>query len=324
MHCEFVIPGLFSSRCEDRLPALELLLARARQRDAASHTLEGWLAAAFGLGEEALAAGALTLGAAGGDTGEGSWVRADPVHLRLMRDRLILVPPEALAIAPEEAGAICEALNRHFGGALELRVVDPRRWCARAAQDLGPQNTPALEAAGREVALARDSGPLLTEMQMLLHAHPVNAAREARGEPPINSLWLWGGGQVPKPSSRWDTVLADEPLARGLARLARAGSRPLPSSADAWLEGAPQDGRCLVVLDALRAPAALGETASYDENLKALEAAWFVPLLAALRSGRAGMVTLHVPDGGQPASFEAVRGDLRRIWRRPRALERYA
>ena len=31
---------------------------------------------------------------------------------------------------------------------------------------------------------------LLTELQMLLHAHPVNAARAQRGARPINSLWL--------------------------------------------------------------------------------------------------------------------------------------
>jgi len=34
------------------------------------------------------------------------------------------------------------------------------------------------------------------------------------------------------------------------------------------------------------------------------------------------MLSLHVPDAA--ASFETVRGDLRRFWRRRRALERYA
>jgi hypothetical protein len=34
------------------------------------------------------------------------------------------------------------------------------------------------------------------------------------------------------------------------------------------------------------------------------------------------MVTLHVPEAG--ASFETIRGDLRRFWRRARALESYA
>jgi len=41
-----------------------------------------------------------------------------------------------------------------------------------------------------------------------------------------------------------------------------------------------------------------------------------------LREGRVGMVSLHVPEAG--ASFETIRGDLRRFWRRTRALESYA
>jgi len=33
---------------------------------------------------------------------------------------------------------------------------------------------------------------LTNEMQMLLFSHPANAAREVRGELPINSLWFDG------------------------------------------------------------------------------------------------------------------------------------
>ena len=47
-------------------------------------------------------------------------------------------------------------------------------------------------------------------------------------------------------------------------------------------------------------------------------------LLGALRAGRAGMVTLHVPDGAEEVSFETIRGDLRRFWRRAKPLEHYA
>jgi hypothetical protein len=117
-------------------------------------------------------------------------------------------------------------------------------------------------------------------------------------------------------------VLANEPLAIGLARLAQARHRPLPASALAWLERAPDDGRHLVVLDSLRAPFALSEAAAYCEALEAMERDWFAPLLGALRAGRVGMVSIHVPEAG--LSFEAIRGDLRRFWRRPKALARYA
>ncbi|MGH8222196.1 MAG: regulator, partial [Woeseiaceae bacterium] len=82
-------------------------------------------------------------------------------------------------------------------------------------------------------------------------------------------------------------------------------------------------GRHLLVLDALRAPLALSQSAGCRAGVEALERDWFAPLLGALRAGRVGMVSVHVPDGGERASVETIRGDLRRFWRRRRALEHY-
>jgi hypothetical protein len=151
----------------------------------------------------------------------------------------------------------------------------------------------------------------------------VNLARETRGEPAVNSVWLWGVGSTPQVgASRWKSVCSDDPIALGLARLAGASARRLPESASAWLESARQEGRHLALLDALRAPLALGQSAEYGECIATLERSWFAPLLAALRAGQVGMVTVHVPDS-LGASFETVRADLWRFWRRPRSLEKY-
>jgi hypothetical protein len=323
MHCELVVPGLFAAAAAMRAPALELLLARGRGRGGESQRLEGWLREAFGLGEQQLAAGALTVSHAG----EAFWARADPVHLRLMRDRLILVPAAAFSVSAAEASALCEALQRHFP-ALAFEPVEPSRWCVRLAGDLqGVSTENPLDLAGREVGLAMPAAghQLVNEAQMLLHAHPLNAAREARGEPAVNSVWLWGAGRAPRvPPSPWQSVSADDPLVLGLARAAGTRHRTLAGSAAAWLERSPEEGRHLVVLDALRAPLALSQQAECRAVLEALERDWFAPLLGALRAGRVGMVSVHVPEGGERSSFETIRGDLRRFWRRPRALERYA
>jgi len=72
------------------------------------------------------------------------------------------------------------------------------------------------------------------------------------------------------------------------------------------------------LLDALRAPSALGDRDAMAQGLRALEERWMAPLLAALRAERIGMVTVHAPEAG--LSFETIRGDLRRFWRRPRPL----
>jgi hypothetical protein len=310
MHCELVVPGLFGGGAVSRFAALELLLARGRRSGKPAQALEDWTQSAFELGDGPFPAGPLTM------PREQGWVRADPVHLRVLRDRMVVVPAEALELSADEAHAFCDGLNAEFPDQ-EFTVVQPRRWCARGLET--KEDRPALEAAGREPE-ARQASALLTEVQMVLHAHPVNDAREARGEPPVNSVWFWGGGRAPGASSRWQSVSADDPAILGAARLAGAHHRALPRSAAEWLERLPGEGRHLAVLDALRVPLALQENPA-DEKL-ALERDWFAPLLAALRAGRIGMVSVHVPDAG--VSFETIRGDLRRFWRLPKSIERYA
>lgn len=330
MHCELLVPGLFAGDPAGPLPAIERVLARGRASSAGRCTMQHWLQDAFELGDRPPAAGALTVLGAGGDPGDACWMRADPVHLRVMRDRLVLVPGHALGIEPEEARALCEALNRHFAPQTSFEAVDALRWCARVPGEPAYEADCPLDAAGRDVDLASPAARgtphrLLNEAQMLLHDHAVNAAREARGEPPVNSVWLWGAGRRPAAAAcRWQTVAADEPVALGLARLAGARARALPASAQAWLDQCPGDGRHLAILDRLRAPLALAEAAQYREALGSLERDWFAPLLAALRAGRIGMLTVHVPDGAECMSYEAIRGDLRRFWRRARRLHEYA
>jgi hypothetical protein len=320
MHCELVVPGLFAGGGTTRFRALELLLARGRRSASEPQRLEDWVQQAFDLGEGSYPAGALTLAAQGADHGEDSWARADPVHLRVVDDKLVVVPAEAFALPAEEARALCEALNAHFAG-MEFTVAQPRRWYARLARI--EERRPALDAAGTALGLPKQAAPLLTEIQMVLHAHPVNEAREARGEPAVNSLWLWGAGRAPRARAPWQSVAADDPAVLGAARLANARQRALPRSAHEWLERLPEEGRHLAVLDALRAPLALSPD-TLESEVETLERDWFAPLLAALRRGRTGMVTLHVPDAAEALSFETIRGDLRRFWRLRRPLKNYA
>ena len=319
MHCELLVPGLFRATNPSRFPALELLLARGRRRSKKAHTLEHWLQGAFGLGDGPFPAGALTLRGQGRDPGAARWVRADPVHLRLMRERAVVAPAEAFDISSEEAEALCGALNAHFAD-LEFTPVDARRWCARIEAPV--EERPALDAAGEDAQVRQAGAALLTEVQMVLHAHSVNEAREARGEPTINSVWFWGAGRLESAHCAWHSVAADDPAIVGAARLAGARQRALPRSAAEWIERLPQEGRHLAVIETLRAALALEQ--DVNGRIAALERDWFAPLLVALRSGRIGMVSLHAPDGAQALSFETIRGDLRRFWRLPKNIERYA
>jgi hypothetical protein len=354
MHVELVVPALFPTRealqnafDESRLPTLELLVARGRVTHEPRERFETWLVQAFGLDDVtdlALPAGALTVLADGGDSAVGTarWTRADPVHLHLAREHLTLVPGAALSLTRAEVDALCETLNQHFAGRLTLTpsAVRPECWCARLEDTELPFNVPLLEATADDVdthlrapanaadpanvanaAKAARAHALLNELQMLLHEHPVNAAREARGEPAVNSVWFWGAGPVPSTAQgAWHSVSADEPLVLGLARIAGIRHRALETSADSWLARAAEDGHHLIVLDGLRLPHALVDVDAFLAGLQALEARWFAPLLEALRVRRIGMLTLQAPDAPEALSIEIVRGDLRRFWRRPRAL----
>jgi hypothetical protein len=285
MHCELLVPGLLASGPSPA--SLELLAARGRHDRTTPRPLEGWLQQAFGLSGK-LNAGAISLLGAGGAPGDASWTRADPVHMRVERERVLMVPATAFPVSRE------------------FRVLDQHRWCARLARDMDFGDEPPLEMAGRDATTGPEDA-LLTEVQMLLHNHPVNEAREARGEPVLNSVWLWGAGRLPGGAHcRWQSMASADPFALGLAKLAGASARPPPANADAWLAQTSGDGRHLVTLD----PA------------ESLERDWFAPLAAALRASRIGMLSLHVPEAG--LSFETIRGDLRRFWRRRRALASYA
>lgn len=313
MHLELLVPGLLAALRTPRSASLELLLARGRATRSDARSPEAWLQEAFDLAS--LPAGALSARQPGATT----WVRADPVHLRLLRDRVLVVPAQAFRLAEEEAQGFCAALNRHFGERLQIEMRSASQWCARVPQSLQVEDRPAIELAGQAAQPARGDA-LLTEIQMVLHEHPLNEAREARGEPAINSLWLWGGGAAPREAAaRWRSVTSDDPLALGLARSASLRGEA-PATAAAWLARMPEEGRHLVVLDALRGPARLGDEEGFVARLAALEQEWFAPALAALRSARIGMLTVHVPDAAPALAVETIRADLRRFWRRPRPL----
>src|SRR6266496_6057573 len=109
----------------------------------------------------------------------------------------------------------------------------------------------------------------------------------------------------------------DDPLARGLALAAGIPARALPRDAGSMLASLADEGVALVVLDALR-------EAQLRERRTALERDWFLPLLAALKSSRIGMLTLHLAGENQLLQVETVRSDLRYFWRLRKPLSAYA
>ena len=313
-----------------RPPALGRLLARSSlQRHPAEHA-HACLCRAFGVhaqdGEWPIAA--LTLLADGHAPGKAYWLRADPVHLQARDADLALVSRD-LALRAAEAAALVDALNRHFAqDGLTFLAPAPQRWYLRLAEPARIRTSPPDDAHGRSVAARLPRGPdALTwhrranEAQMLLHDHPVNAAREDTGAPAINSIWFWGGGSLPldlPQTSEFAHVWADAPLARGLALLVGVPRSPLPSDGAAWLETAGE-GRHLVVLDAPGFEALLDARA---HQLAQLDEVWLAPLLRGLASGRLQELTLAVTHLQAALHFSLTRADLWKVWRRGHDLAR--
>ena len=287
MPLDLVVPDLLlppeapAAMRELRLPWAERWLARADAQRVAIRGLDAWLARAFALAEPPPVA-AITL-AADDAPREGAWLRADPVHLHIGQDAVSLHDATVLGVTREEAAALVAALQAHFASdGLEFIAPAPDRWYVRIPEGEMPTTTPLEEAIGRNVfgLLPKGAGRInwaaaITEAQMVLAGHAVNAARERAGLPAINSVWFWGEGAAPaRVESSYALLYTGNAFARGLGKL--AGTRTLPPAAGfAQIDAVLATQWVLVVEDSLtRALRASGEDA-WVQAAQLLDAGWF-------------------------------------------------
>ena len=150
---------------------------------------------------------------------------------------------------------------------------------------------------------AADTLKLISEIEMTLHGHPVNAERIACGQPPVNSLWIWGGGYAPERSSvRVPPLFADDSTLRGYWESVNGSAEAWPGTIDACLD-ACANGFVAVV------PADSRDSAELQTGLLAIR--------DALRSGRLRHAVLVSADGIRAT---LRRSDRLRVWRRTSAL----
>jgi hypothetical protein len=330
MHLTLLVPELLWPEPADtaawddlRLPGLEWILGRSTLHRAPPLPFEHCLAAAWNRSPEAPLAALRLLGESvtGSLATEGVWVCADPVHLRFHHERIVLADAGAFELSAAEAAALVTDLNREFAELGHFHATDPRRWHLRLNQPALHAAPPLSAVAGRR--LDRDApGSASTlravqnEIQMMLHGHPVNAARAASGLPTVNGLWLWGSGALDQaPAAPFALAAGTTPLAAGLARAAGANAIRLPENLDALMAAAPA-GSCLVVLDAALAPVLYEDATRWRTVMAELDATWFAPASRALgRSLRS--LTLSAPTLYGVLHWNLCAGDRWRIWRRP-------
>ena len=180
-----------------------------------------------------------------------------PCELHVSQQSVTLIDPRQSALDPAEASALLDAIRDDLAdaGVEVLSVTDSEAWRWQLPPDWTPFGPTPACAVGEEVQHwwpqhpgARGWRQLLNLIQMVWHDHPVNQARVARGAPPINSLWLYGGGTADRlPAAdaarqvRHDASLT-VPYRRGdwtawLAALAELDRQQLAPFADQWRAG---------------------------------------------------------------------------------------
>lgn len=159
-----------------------------------------------------------------------------PVHLQAGTDNAVLMGARFLNVETEEWAALQPDLHQWLqaDGISLFSAASGRHYLgfnAVALDRVGSVDLPPLGCAlNRHVGVLLAGNELrpfrrwLTELQMWLYAHPVNAERAKAGmtlhgsrsaRPEINSLWVWGRSPWPNPQSAslpTPVIADDQPL----------------------------------------------------------------------------------------------------------------
>lgn len=137
--------------------------------------------------------------------------RCNLVTLRFQGNNIVMEDFSAGHITDEEAKKVMIDLNkematneiRFYAGVSYRHLMLLKNGAAKFSNLEKSEIVPPHDIIGREISpfLPQMKEPVLSLMkqsQQFLKNHPVNHAREAKGLPPANSIWLWGQGRSPR------------------------------------------------------------------------------------------------------------------------------
>ena len=313
-------------------PALAALLSRTstchlETFDNASRLLphEAWLAHALTLspapnGEAAQAAFAARAMRGYGLVPEpgARYFLLHPAHLAIARSHISLEDLRQLKLSEDDGRALFDIAAPYFDDIGQpLAYGDAGTWFMRAdawtdLQCASPDaaTTQDLSVWMPEGEHARAARRLQNEVQMLWHEHPVNAAREERGLKAVNAFWLWGASVATAQAPGCAANLHTRDAAGWLAALAEPARRDAsPNSVLA------EQANTIVVPGGLIEAAQAQEWGMWLQQLQALEADWFAPLLAALKDGRLDRLRLVLSHRDAWLDVTTSKHAQRKFWR---------
>ena len=219
-------------QADQRYPALEMILSRGRHFRIEAQSPDHFRCSLFGVQSDGvLPVAALTRAGDGAPKPDPNqyWLRTDPVTLRADMARVVMTGygfADLDEFERNEVGNSVRSVLLEEG--IHLHADHPERWCIALDAPLDFEFTPLEEALGMDLAEAMPEQPqalhwrrIMNEIQIALHACPVNVRRRQKGQQEINSVWFWGGGFIPEAPQHgvFETVYSDHPVSRGLATI---------------------------------------------------------------------------------------------------------
>lgn len=238
----------------------------------------------------------------------------EPAHFTIANDHLRLDDPRALSITLAEARALATTIEPVLVEAgWRLHPIEPAtltHWPVFRI-DGTPLTAPSVEraiadnvaawqpraSAGSDSAgdVALDWRRCVNEIQMLWFGHPVNEAREANGQPSVNTLWLSGNGAPRGEMPHYAAVDSGLPLLAAL-----------PVEPDA--------GHVLETFDGFIEPMRREDWSGWRDQLAALDAR-LAAIVQRQAAGTVGTLTLVLCGRDQATTRTIERREAGQAWR---------
>lgn len=323
------------------MPALARCVSRhreiLRQADFDTHARalphEAWLAAQLGLTENPDPANSppfasVSMYLHGVGQQKGFWFILHPAHIQVYPDRMVLQDRRRIRLAEADSRALFNAAQPAFEQAGKTVVYgNETTWFLRADDWQNLVTATPDMACGRHLAHWMPEGPqepawrkLLNDVQMIWHDHPVNRARQEKGEEKINALWLWAGSTATLPT--FPAILPYTKAYRFAGRMEAFGQFfdecEQDCTADTTLAHPPEHG--LLLVDELIAPALAGDWHAWRTAYETVEDVWLAPLLEGLMQRKIDRLTLNMSHDTSLKTFVIDRAAQRKFWVRQSLL----
>jgi hypothetical protein len=228
-----------------------------------------------------------------------------------------------LSLSLEDQAGLARDFATTFGDSgFQLAPSSPGALLLQSRATVKATATEPSRALANDLEASLPSGPdasvlrrLGAEMEMWLHSHPLNEVRARRGELPISTLWLWGGGpllQDPPASDREPTPFAafgSDPYLIGLGSLSGTPVNRLPERLPELPRSSDLQSAALIaeVIPLLQA----NPHWTMFEALADIDRRFIEPAITALRRGTVDSVVLVAND----TRIQLRRRDLLKFWR---------